>query len=451
MSLTDRYGFSALVLLCFSTAARRQNGIYMGEENIFKKEENPKAVLVSVLLKGDDEAQNEASLLELEQLLKTAGGEVFGIMTQSREAPDVRTCIGEGKVEELKEICENNEIALVVFDRELSPSQIRNLENELDDVRVIDRTMLILDIFALHAVSGEGKLQVELAQLKYTIPRLSGKGVELSRLGGGIGTRGPGESKLESDKRHLKHRIAALEQQAEELKKNRTTMRRQRDRSGIFKFAIAGYTNAGKSTLLNLLTDAGILAENKLFATLDPTTRKYTLPCGDEILLTDTVGFIRNLPTHLVKAFRSTLDEVAFCDGILLIVDASDPEYKNQLAVTQELLGDLDAGGKPIIYVFNKIDEACEEFRPCAPHDGVYVKISAKTKEGIDELTEAIEKAVNEGKTKEVFVIPPSRGDIISYLYANANVIDCEYTDTSTVITAITDKKTKGYVNKSLK
>ncbi len=423
----------------------------MAEENIFKKEESPKAVLVSVFFKGEDERENEASLGELEQLLKTAGGEVYGIMTQSRETPDVRTYIGEGKVEELKEICENNEIPLVVFDRELSPSQIRNLEKELENVRVIDRTMLILDIFALHAVSGEGKLQVELAQLKYTIPRLSGKGAELSRLGGGIGTRGPGESKLESDKRHLKHRIAALEAQAEELRKNRSTMRRQRDRSGIFKLAIAGYTNAGKSTLLNLLTDAGILAENKLFATLDPTTRKYTLPSGEEILLTDTVGFIRNLPTHLVKAFRSTLDEVAYCDALLLIVDASDPEYKNQIAVTQELLGDLEAGSKPVIYVFNKMDNACEEFRPCAPADSTYVTISAKTGDGIESLKEAMEAVVSEGKTKEVFTLPPSRGDLLNYLYANANVLDCDYTAEGTVVTAVVDKKTKGFINKALK
>ena len=423
----------------------------MAEENIFKKEESPKAVLVSVFFKGEDERENEASLGELEQLLKTAGGEVYGIMTQSRETPDVRTYIGEGKVEELKEICENNEIPLVVFDRELSPSQIRNLEKELENVRVIDRTMLILDIFALHAVSGEGKLQVELAQLKYTIPRLSGKGAELSRLGGGIGTRGPGESKLESDKRHLKHRIAALEAQAEELRKNRSTMRRQRDRSGIFKLAIAGYTNAGKSTLLNLLTDAGILAENKLFATLDPTTRKFELPSGEEILLTDTVGFIRNLPTHLVKAFRSTLDEVAYCDALLLIVDASDPEYKNQIAVTQELLGDLEAGSKPVIYVFNKMDNACEEFRPCAPADSTYVTISAKTGDGIESLKEAMEAVVSEGKTKEVFTLPPSRGDLLNYLYANANILDCDYTAEGTVVTAVVDKKTKGFINKALK
>ena len=423
----------------------------MAEENIFKKEESPRAVLVSVFFKGEDERENEASLGELEQLLKTAGGEVYGIMTQSRETPDVRTYIGEGKVEELKEICENNDIPLVVFDRELSPSQIRNLEKELENVRVIDRTMLILDIFALHAVSGEGKLQVELAQLKYTIPRLSGKGAELSRLGGGIGTRGPGESKLETDKRHLKHRIAALEAQAEELRKNRSTMRRQRDRSGIFKLAIAGYTNAGKSTLLNLLTDAGILAENKLFATLDPTTRKFELPSGEEILLTDTVGFIRNLPTHLVKAFRSTLDEVAYCDALLLIVDASDPEYKNQIAVTQELLGDLEAGAKPIIYVFNKMDNACEDFRPCAPADSTYVTISAKTGQGIESLKEAMEAVVSEGKTKEVFTLPPSRGDLLNYLYANANVLDCDYKAEGTVVTAVVDKKTKGFINKALK
>ena len=423
----------------------------MAEENIFKKEESPRAVLVSVFFKGEDERENEASLGELEQLLKTAGGEVYGIMTQSRETPDVRTYIGEGKVEELKEICENNDIPLVVFDRELSPSQIRNLEKELENVRVIDRTMLILDIFALHAVSGEGKLQVELAQLKYTIPRLSGKGAELSRLGGGIGTRGPGESKLETDKRHLKHRIAALEAQAEELRKNRSTMRRQRDRSGIFKLAIAGYTNAGKSTLLNLLTDAGILAENKLFATLDPTTRKFELPSGEEILLTDTVGFIRNLPTHLVKAFRSTLDEVAYCDALLLIVDASDPEYKNQIAVTQELLGDLEAGAKPIIYVFNKMDNACEDFRPCAPADSTYVTISAKTGQGIESLKEAMEAVISEGKTKEVFTLPPARGDLLNYLYANANVLDCDYTAEGTVVTAVVDKKTKGFINKALK
>ncbi len=422
----------------------------MAQENFFKQNEAPLAVLVSVLLKGEDESQNEASLNELEELLKTAGGQVYGVMTQARETPDVRTCIGEGKVEELKEICQANEIPLVVFDRELTPSQIRNLENALDDVRVIDRTMLILDIFALHAVSGEGKLQVELAQLKYTIPRLTGKGTQLSRLGGGIGTRGPGESKLESDKRHLKHRIAALEQQAEELRKNRGTMRRQRDKSGIFKLAIAGYTNAGKSTLLNLLTNAGILAENKLFATLDPTTRKYTLPCGEEVLLTDTVGFIRNLPTHLVKAFRSTLDEVAFCDGVLLVVDASDPEYQNQISVTQQLLADLDAGGKSMIYVFNKMDIPCEEFRPCAPYGCEQVLFSAKTGQGLEELLQVIERTVTAGKTTEVFEIPSHRGDIINYLYANATVLGCEYTDTSAIVTAVTDKKTKGFVNKAL-
>ena len=202
---------------------------------------------------------------------------------------------------------------------------------------------------------------------------------------------------------------------------------------------------------MNFLTDAGILAENKLFATLDPTTRKFELPSGEEILLTDTVGFIRNLPTHLVKAFRSTLDEVAYCDALLLIVDASDPEYKNQIAVTQELLGDLEAGSKPVIYVFNKMDNACEEFRPCAPADSTYVTISAKTGDGIESLKEAMEAVVSEGKTKEVFTLPPSRGDLLNYLYANANVLDCDYTAEGTVVTAVVDKKTKGFINKALK
>ena len=229
--------------------------------------------LVGVFLPGDDERNLEASLCELERLTETAGGKVVARLTQNRENPEPRTYIGQGKVEELKALCENNDVDTVIFDCELSPSQIKNLEDDTD-LRVIDRSMLILDIFALHAVSGEGKLQVELAQLKYTVPRLTGKGSELSRLGGGIGTRGPGESKLETDRRHVRRRIDALREQIERLEKNRTTQRAQRKRSGIFSVAIVGYTNAGKSTLLNALTGAGILAEDKLFATLDTTTRK---------------------------------------------------------------------------------------------------------------------------------------------------------------------------------
>jgi len=267
-----------------------------------------RAILVGIATKETAAEEVERSLDELSRLLDTAGGETVARLIQNKATPDPRTLLGSGKVCELAYLCERNEIDLVVFDDDLSPSQIRNLEDILGErVRVIDRSMLILDIFALHAVTGEGKLQVELAQLKYTAPRLVGRGGELSRLGGGIGTRGPGESKLETDRRHMKRRMAALEAQIEEMNRTRATMRASRDRSGMVKIAIVGYTNAGKSTLLNRLTDAGILAEDKLFATLDPTTRKFTLPNGEEVLLTDTVGFIHKLPHHLFSAFRSTL------------------------------------------------------------------------------------------------------------------------------------------------
>ena len=265
------------------------------------------AILVGLCLPEGDPEETEKSLDELERLLETAGGSCFAKVVQNKDHPDPRTCVGSGKVAEIRDLCARCGIDLVIFDTELSPAQIRNLEDGIgDEVRVIDRSMLILDIFALHAVTGEGKLQVELAQLKYTAPRLIGKGAELSRLGGGIGTRGPGETKLESDRRHMKRRIAALEAELEALERSRRTIRAARDRSGLSKVAIVGYTNAGKSTLLNRLTDAGILAEDKLFATLDPTTRKLELPDGTDVLLTDTVGFIRKLPHHLVHAFRST-------------------------------------------------------------------------------------------------------------------------------------------------
>ena len=285
------------------------------------------AILVGVAERGSDAPLAERSLCELERLLETAGGEAFAKLVQVKESFDPRTCIGSGKVKEISDLCKNNGVQLVVFDFELTPAQIRNLEDDLGgEVSVIDRSMLILDIFALHAVSGEGKLQVELAQLKYSAPRLIGKGKELSRQGGGIGTRGPGESKLESDRRHLKEKVAVLEARLREMENNRAVMRRQRDRSGIPKVSLVGYTNAGKSTLLNYLTDAGVLCEDKLFATLDPTTRKMELPNGESILLTDTVGFIRKLPHHLVKAFKSTLDEVRYADVLLVVADSADEE-----------------------------------------------------------------------------------------------------------------------------
>ena len=269
-----------------------------------------KVVTVGIYQQGGAD-ECERSLKELERLVETAGGKVFATLTQLKNTPEAATYIGEGKLNELAEICKNNNADKIVFDCELSPAQIKNIEN-VTETDVIDRSMLILDIFALHAVTAEGKLQVELAQLKYTAPRLMGKGKDMSRLGGGIGTRGPGESKLEIDRRRLASRVAMLRHELEELEKNRLITRAQRDKSGIPKACIAGYTNAGKSTLLNLLTGAGILAEDKLFATLDPTTRKFELPSGIKMLITDTVGFIKKLPHHLVHAFKSTLEETVY-------------------------------------------------------------------------------------------------------------------------------------------
>ncbi len=418
----------------------------MEDKNI----QNSRAVLVALCRDNAQLSETEKSLDELTRLLDTAGGEVFARLIQNKDTPDVRTVIGSGKVQELRDLCKNNEINLVIFDGDLSPSQIRNLEDEVDGVSVIDRSMLILDIFALHAKTGEGKLQVELAQLKYTAPRLIGKGNELSRLGGGIGTRGPGESKLESDKRHLKRRITALEAELEVLEKNRMTMRASRDKSGITKVAIVGYTNAGKSTLLNRLTDAGILAEDKLFATLDPTTRKFELPSGQSVLLTDTVGFIRKLPHHLVKAFKSTLDEAVYADILIILSDVSDEEYPAQLAVTREILGELGAADKPTIYVFNKCDKGIAAspatvINTDAEH---YVLLSAKEGEDVQVLIDLVDKIIHERKSRAVFVIPNAEQGALNILYKNATVENVEYGSDAVTVTAIVDAKARGMMKK---
>ena len=272
-----------------------------------------RAFLVSV---DTGEFDAEASMSELYELTESAGARPVGAMIQKREKPDGATCIGSGRLEELKGFCESQEVDLIIFDCELSPTQIRNLEFETE-VRIIDRTMLILDIFASRARSREGKLQVELAQLKYLLPRLTGKGAAMSRLGGGIGTRGPGESKLETDRRHIRRRIESLREQLAQVEQHRNQLRRRREKEGIITAAIVGYTNAGKSTLMNTLTDAGVLAEDKLFATLDPTSRALKLPNGVSVMLIDTVGLVRRLPHHLVEAFHSTLEEAALEDMIL--------------------------------------------------------------------------------------------------------------------------------------
>ena len=403
-----------------------------------------RAALVSVVTRERTEEEAKASLEELRRLLETAGGEAVFVMMQNKETPDVRTYLGSGKAAELCYYCAANDAQLAVFDCELSPSQIRNLEDVLgENVRVIDRSMLILDIFALHATSGEGKLQVELAQLKYTAPRLIGKGAALSRLGGGIGTRGPGESQLETDRRHLQRRIRALEEDLEQMAAGRRTQRQARDRSGLARIAIVGYTNAGKSTLLNYLTDAGILAKDQLFATLDPTTRKCQLPGGETVLLTDTVGFIRHLPHHLIHAFRSTLDEAVYADLLMIVIDASDPEAAAQLAVTEELLESLGAGGKPTLYVFNKCDLGAAVPGLSRP-DGACVYISAATGQGVELLMQRVEEMLHAGKKRVTFFFPNSKQGLLNKLYENATVEDVEYGPEGVHVVATVDDKTYG-------
>lgn len=349
----------------------------------------------------------EISLEELGELAETAGAEVIGMMSQKREKPDNATFLGSGRLEELSEFCKNCEADLVIADSELSPAQLRNIE-KATDVRVIDRTTLILDIFADRARSNEGKLQVELAQLRYSLPRLMGQGTKLSRLGGGIGTRGPGETKLESDRRHIRRRIKALEDEFEALEKRRSLARARREKDGVETVVIVGYTNAGKSTLMNTLTEAGVLAQDKLFATLDPTSRALVLPDGRRVMLIDTVGFIRRLPHHLVEAFKSTLEEAVCAKVILNVCDASDPECSEHLRVTNDLLEELGCTGKPIIPVFNKCDlPAADEAAMRLPGA---VNISALDGKGLGELLEAVAKALPPTRAKAKLLIPYSDG-----------------------------------------
>ena len=391
-----------------------------------------------------DECQR--SLDELERLLNTAGGECFAKVIQVKDKFDPRTCIGKGKVEEIAELAKNNNITLVVFDFELSPAQIRNLENDIGDVTVIDRSMLILDIFALHAVSGEGKLQVELAQLRYSAPRLTGKGIELSRQGGGIGSRGPGESKLETDRRHLHEKIVSLEKRLEELEHNRSVMRAQRDRSGLTKVALVGYTNAGKSTLLNKITGSDVLAEDKLFATLDPTTRKMELETGESILITDTVGFIRKLPHHLVKAFKSTLDEVVYADILLIVSDVNDPEVREHLEVTKSVIEELGASDKPIIYVYNKCDLTDGISHAILSDDSVC--LSARSGEGIDILLEMICDEIGKGKREYSLLIPYTEQSALNQIYKTYNVLSTDYQNEGIFVKAVLDSKGRGQYSK---
>ena len=430
------------------------------KENFDTKPVN--VLLCAVYADTSMETETDMRLDELRLLAETSIGDdavnsSFYKLTQVRPHPDVATYLGSGKAAEAGEICENNDISLVIIDGEMSPSQIRNLENEINDickdkdVKVIDRTMLILDIFAKHAVTNEGKLQVEIAQLKYTAPRLTGKGIALSRQGGtsgSIGSRGPGETKLETDKRHIQKRIQALKQELSEMQADRSVKRSKRVKNSVPTAVISGYTNAGKSTLLNYLTGAGILAENKLFATLDPTVRKLSLPSGKTVLLSDTVGFISRLPHQLVESFKSTLDEVRYADVILVVADASDPEMKNKIAVTEQILGELDSADKPKIYVLNKCDSAGSFDFPDISDSSRTVCISALTGEGTDTLLEVIDEELAKSKKTVTFLFPFEMQGAVNNLYENATVLNVEYTENGALVTAVVDEKCYGMYKK---
>lgn len=400
----------------------------------YENDQSPEHVLLLGVDTGEYDC--EVSLNELEELSCTAGAEVVGVVSQKLPNPNPATYIGSGRMEEVCEFCKINEIDLIVADGELSPAQQRNIE-DLTKTRVIDRTTLILDIFAQRARSREGKIQVELAQLRYMLPRLTGRGKAMSRLGGGIGTRGPGESKLESDKRHIRRRIYALEEDLRQIEKRRTALRARRKKDGVIAVAIVGYTNAGKSTLMNHLTEAGVLAEDKLFATLDPTARKLTLPNGQDIMLIDTVGLVRRLPHHLVEAFKSTLEEAKAADLILNVCDASDPVCAEHIAVTERLLSELGCADTPVIAVMNKCDRVPDLYD--LPMLGKTVRISALTGAGIPELLSEIERTVCAQTARVSLLIPFAEGQRLAQIRREGVVLSEEYLPEGTRAEVIID------------
>lgn len=400
------------------------------------EEKISRALLISV---DSGEYDAEASLEELFELVKSAGAEPELSVMQKLDIPESATYLGSGKLKEIAQICDEREIDIIVADSELSPTQIKNIEHETD-VRVIDRTTLILDIFAQRARSKEGKLQVELAQLKYMLPRLTGKGIEMSRLGGGIGTRGPGETKLETDKRHIRRRMETLKDELAEVEKHRQMLRKRRKKDGVVTCAIVGYTNAGKSTLMNYLTNAGVLAQDKLFATLDPTSRALKLPSGVTIMLIDTVGLVRRLPHHLVEAFRSTLEEAAQSDIIINLCDASSDEARTHLQVTKDLLESLNCGDTPIINVLNKCDLIADD--TIEQDFGSYVKISAKTGEGIEKLLEEIDNNLPLRLKKVNVLIPFANAGLANEIRNKGTLLSEEYESDGIKIEAIVDEQT---------
>ena len=397
-----------------------------------------KAVLVGLnadVFKKEETATQE-TLLELEALVETAGGVAVARVLQNRHAPDAHSFIGEGKAQEVKELAQNLGATMAIFDNELSPGQIRALE-ELLEVTVLDRSALILDIFAQRAKTKEGRLQVELAQYQYLLPRLSGMGKSLSRQGGGIGTRGPGETKLESDRRHIRERIARLEQELEQVRQVRAVQRERRMKNSVPVAAIVGYTNAGKSTLLNQLTGAGISAQNRLFDTLDTTSRLLTVSDNLDVILSDTVGFIAKLPHHLVDAFRSTLEELEYADVLIHVIDAADPKREDHIQVVEKLISQLAKPGTPVIHCYNKADLVSKEDIPVGEN---VVAVSAKQGIHMDDLKAAIEKTLGRGLHHITVRLPYSMGGMVETLHNSAQVKSVEYTGQGIEVETVVDE-----------
>ena len=419
-------------------------------ESNFEKEVQERAVLVGLnadCFRADQTATDE-TLEELEALLETAGGFCTGKILQNRHAPDAHSFIGEGKAQEVRMLVEFTQATMVIFDNELSPGHIRALE-EILGVTVLDRSALILDIFAQRAKTREGRLQVELAQYKYLLPRLSGMGASLSRQGGGIGTRGPGETKLESDRRHIRERIARLQHELEQVRQVRGVQRQRRMKNSVPVVAIVGYTNAGKSTLLNQLTGAGIPANNRLFDTLDTTSRQLKVSDNLDVVLSDTVGFIAKLPHHLVDAFRATLEELEYADLLLHVIDSTDPDREDHIRVVDSLIAKLAKPGTKVLRCYNKADLVAAEDIPIGED---VVKMSARSGQGMTELLQAIETALGHSRHHVTVTLPYSMGGMVETLHSSAQVLNVDYTGQGIVVETILDPilygKLKDYVTK---